>query len=208
MPTRVEAEIRYAKHYLTALRAADERYRQSSESPARDLSTFDQEWPSIQKGQARAAGRLEDDDMASLCNLYFEAGINLLSVQLHPKEYIPWLDSSLAAARRLNDRSAEAKVLGTLGRAFTASGENSRAVENYEQALMISRELADRQLEAGLLSNLGLLYFELGRRRCALKLQAQAFEISRERGDRRAAANALGNLGIVFMASGKARKAI
>lgn len=80
-----------------ALKAADERYSQSSESPTRDLSTFDQEWPSIQKGQASAARRIEDDNMASLCNLYFEAGINLLGVLLHPKEYIPWLESSLAA---------------------------------------------------------------------------------------------------------------
>ncbi len=47
--------------------------------------------------------------------------------------------------RYLNDRSAEAKVLGTLGRAFTALSENSRAVDHSEQALMLSRELGDRR---------------------------------------------------------------
>jgi hypothetical protein len=51
------------------------------------------------------------------------------------------------AGRRLRDRSAEGVHLGNLGLAYAALGENRRAIQHHEQALVISREIGDRQGE-------------------------------------------------------------
>ena len=46
--------------------------------------------------------------------------------------------------------------LGNLGKAYAALGEVRRAIEYYEQALVISREIGDRRGEGNDLGNLGM----------------------------------------------------
>jgi tetratricopeptide (TPR) repeat protein len=50
--------------------------------------------------------------------------------------------------------------LGILGLAYAALGEARRAIEYYDQALVIAHEIGDRQSEARHSWNLGLLYEE------------------------------------------------
>ena len=64
-----------------------------------------------------------------------------------------------------------------------------RAIEYYEQALLISREIGDRRGEGHWLGNLGIAYAALGEVRRAIEHYEQALLISREIGDRRGEGN-------------------
>ena len=55
--------------------------------------------------------------------------------------------------REIGDRRGEGDVLGNLGRAFTALDEPKKAIQFYEQALVIAREIGDRFGEGLLLFN-------------------------------------------------------
>ena len=52
---------------------------------------------------------------------------------------------------------AEGAWLGNLGNAYAALGDVHKAIEFYEQALVIAREIGDRQGEGADLGNLGNL---------------------------------------------------
>ena len=87
-------------------------------------------------------------------------------------------------------------------------GDVRRAIENYEQALVISREIGDRRGEGTDLGNLGNAYQSLGDVRRAIENYEQALVISREIGDRRGEGTDLGNLGIAYTDLGDVRRAI
>ena len=69
------------------------------------------------------------------------------------------------------------RLLGTVGLACAALGQVEKAIEYYEQALVIDREIGDRRGEGAALANLGNTYAALGqvekakgRWRAALKI--------------------------------------
>ena len=82
-----------------------------------------------------------------------------------------------------------------------------RAIEYYEQALVISREIGDRRGEGTALGNLGIAYADLGEVRRAIEYYEQALVISREIGDRRGEGEPLGNLGNAYAGLGEVRRA-
>jgi tetratricopeptide (TPR) repeat protein len=63
------------------------------------------------------------------------------------------------------------------GNAYLQLGETQRAIDYYEQCLMLHREIGDRQREARTLDNLGIAYAELGDSTCALPLAQEAARI-------------------------------
>ncbi len=109
---------------------------------------------------------------------------------------------------RSGTEGAKETRLGNLGIAYAALGDAGKAIEYYEQALVIAREIGDRRGEGAALGNLGIAYADLGDARKAIEYYEQALAIAREIGDRRGEGAALGNLGIAYAALGDARKAI
>ncbi len=71
----------------------------------------------------------------------------------------------------------------------------NKAIEYFQQALVISREIDDRQGEESDLGNLGNAYAGLGQVGKATEYYEQALVISREIGDRRGEAICLHNIG-------------
>jgi len=204
---RYAASLRHAAHYASVLRAANDLYKQGSESITRGLALFDLEWPNIRAGQAWAATHAEKDNAAAqLCSGYPDWPYTL-DLRLHPHEKIRWMESALAAARRLKDRMMEGVHLGNLGSAYMNLGDARQAIEFYEQRLVIAREIGDRR-EGAALGNLGSAYLALGDARHAIEFYEQQLVITREIGDRRGEGAALGNLGLAYAALGDARKAI
>ncbi len=51
-------------------------------------------------------------------------------------------------------------ILNNLGNSYYRLGEIKKAIEYYEQALLISREVSDRHGEASWLFNLGIIYLQ------------------------------------------------
>ena len=91
---------------------------------------------------------------------------------------------------------------------ITALGQPQRAIDFFQQHLVIAREIGDRRGEGQALGNLGLAYADLGQPQRAIDFHQQALVISREIGDRRGEGNALGNLGLAYADLGQPQRAI
>ena len=91
---------------------------------------------------------------------------------------------------------AKAYALGNLGLAYGELGEPRRAIQFFEQTLLIHREIGDRRAEGNDLGNLGNAYFAFGEIQRAIQFHEQALHIDREIGDRRGESIDLGNLGL------------
>ncbi len=83
-----------------------------------------------------------------------------------------------------------------------------KALEKYDEALVLYRAVADRRSEAITLSNLGVVYNDLGENDKAIDYYNQALLVWREVGDRNGEATTLSNLGTVFDALGEKQKAL
>ncbi|MFN8466309.1 MAG: tetratricopeptide repeat protein [Caldilineaceae bacterium] len=118
------------------------------------------------------------------------------------------IQAGLTAARASNAQYDQAEFLNRLGNAHFSLGETRRAIEYYEQYLVIAREIGDRGGEGAALGNLGNAYYSLGETRRAIDLYEQQLVIVREIDDRRGEGAALGNLGNAYYSLGGTRRAI
>jgi tetratricopeptide (TPR) repeat protein len=203
------AALRHARHYAGVLRAADQLYLQGGDSFMRGLVLFDLERGNIEAGQAWAAAHSQKNrEAAELCSGYPHRGAYVLHLRQHPLDNIRWLESAVSAARRLDDRRAEANRLGNLGVAYDLLGERSRAIEHHEQALAIHREIGDRRGEGKDWGNLGNAYQSLGEHSRAAEYHRRNLAIALELGDRREESNALDGLGNAYLGLGEYRRAI
>ncbi|MGH9755920.1 MAG: tetratricopeptide repeat protein, partial [Blastocatellia bacterium] len=199
----------HAQHFCGALAEAGNLYLADGEQIKAGLALFDRERANIEAGMAWATSRMKADQQAAeLCVEYPDAGVYVISLRLHPREWIRWLETQLAAARWLKRRRMEGNALGNLGLAYADLGEARKAIEFHEQHLAIAREIGNRRGEGNALGNLGAAYYALGEARKAIEFHEQDLAIAREIGDRRGEGNALGNLGVAYADLGEARKAI
>jgi tetratricopeptide (TPR) repeat protein len=195
----VHAAGLHAFYYGRILGQAEDLYLQGGEALVRGLQMFEREWENIRAGQAWASANAKvHKEIARMCSWYPSAGGYLLFLRLPPRECLIWLESALAAARDLGDRSAEGAHLGNLGLVYNSLGEYRRAIDYQEQRLAVARELGDRQGEGAALGGLGSAYILLGDYHRAIDYQKQRLAIARELGDRRGEGNALGNLGVAY----------
>lgn len=205
---RYEASLRHGQYYLEVLRIANDLYKRGGESLMSGLVLFDLERGNIEAGQTWAKDNAANDNtVAGICDDYPDAGAFCLHLRQHPREWIGWLESGLAAARRLKRRSAEGVHLGNLGIAYQSLGEYRRAIEYYEQRLLIAREIGDRRGEGRSWGNLGNAYLLLGEYRHAVEYHKQHLQIARERGERLGEGHALGGLGNAYQSLGENRRA-
>src|SRR5581483_11456771 len=130
MPDALEARLRHAQYYATVLRAANNLYKRGGDRLRQALDLFEAELTNIRNGQSWSETHLHEDDAAAVCSYYADGGRYLISLRLHPRERIRWLESAVAAARRLNDRKAEGVHLGNLASAYTRVGETDKALDH------------------------------------------------------------------------------
>ncbi|HOH21613.1 MAG TPA: NB-ARC domain-containing protein, partial [Anaerolineaceae bacterium] len=136
--------VRHAFWYFQVLGQASELYQAGGDSVLAGLGLFDRERQNVEAGQAWAAARAgQNREIARLCNAYPAAGVHVISLRLHPRALIAWLEAALAAARNLGDREAEGANLGNLGSAYLNLGEAQKAISYCEQALAIFHRLSN-----------------------------------------------------------------
>jgi len=201
------ARERHARHYLSVLWKADALYKKGNDGVLAALALWDRERAGIlataewsRSGESPA----REETAMNLPN----AGVYVLMLRLHPRDWIVWLEAALHAAHARNDKRMIGVHLGNLGNAWADLGETRRAIEFHEQALAIDREIGDRRGEGQDLGNLGLAWANLGETRRAIEFHEQALTIAREIGDRRGEGASLGNLGNAWTDLGEARRAI
>jgi tetratricopeptide (TPR) repeat protein len=206
---RYSGQKRHAGHYLSVLATANDLYIKGGESVTVGLALFDMEVTNIQAGHNWVVAHQQDDNsIAEWCCEYPNTGVYCLSLRQHPRERIRWLETALAAAKRLKRRSSEGASLGNLGIVYKNLGEYRRAIEYHNQHLQITRETGYRGGEGVALGNLGVAYDRLGEHRRAIEYQEKRLEIVREIGDRLGEGLALGNLGLAYHSLGEHRRAV
>jgi tetratricopeptide (TPR) repeat protein len=203
----VVAARRFAEYYTAIASRANETLLQK-DGYLGGLALFDSEWGNIQAAFAAASGAAECDWANETILQLADGCIYCLDLRLHGQAKIRWLAGGVDAARRKKDRQAEGVMLGNLGTAYAAQGNDCEAIESYERCLAISREIGDRRGEGNILGNLGNMHLARGDAHKAIKSYTQCLMIAREISDRRGEAQALGNLGIAYKSVANPDKAI
>jgi tetratricopeptide (TPR) repeat protein len=204
-----ETEGRFARHFMGVLAEADDLYQRGHDGVAAGLARYDADVRNIATAAAWAIDRADHDPTrqqvaAKLPN----AGVYVLGLRLHRRNWIVWLTAAAAAARRMGDSSLAAYHLSNLGTAHANLGDTRRAINFHEQALAIARENRDRHSEGSILGSLGNAHAALGEARRAIEFYEQALAIVREIRDQRGEGTTLGNMGIAHTALGETRRAI
>ncbi len=86
----------------------------------------------------------------------------------------------MSSVLSLRERSATAAAKGCArqpGECLCSLGEPRKAIEFYEQCLVIAREIGDRRSEGNALFNMGLALYDLKEKDRAIHLVKQALEI-------------------------------
>ncbi|MDM8537218.1 tetratricopeptide repeat protein [Desulfobacterales bacterium HSG17] len=109
---------------------------------------------------------------------------------------------------RIEDSDLKGISVGNMGSAYFSIGQVQKAIESYEQALLIVREAKNRNGEAAWLGNLGVCYSDLGQTAKAIEYHEQALKIEQEICNRNGEAVWLGNLGVCYSDLGQTAKAI
>jgi tetratricopeptide (TPR) repeat protein len=185
------AHERHARHFCRLANAADDLYRQGGENVLRGLALFDANLAHIVAGQAWAIGRAGAEELA------IDYALNspfVLSLRLHPRMQIMWMEAAHAASQTVGDLYGEGVALSNIGNAYYSLGEIERAISFYEQDLEMARIIGDQRGEGNSLGNMGLAYAALGEVEQAIGFYEQGLEIVRAIGDRRGEGAALGNL--------------
>ena len=200
--------LRHARHYAEVAAQAEKDLYLKGEALA-GLTLFDRERTHIDAGWRWARERGGDSDADALLLEYANATVIIGLLRYDTRRArIPQLEAWLGAARRLDCRSAEGTALGSLGIANVDLGNAQKAIEFFEQDLVIAREIGNRRGEGQALGGLGLAHAALGNMRKAIEFYEQRLGIACEIADRRGEEAALGNLGMAYAALGNTQKAI
>ena len=231
MPTLYQGQLRYARHYLRLLQAA--------EGFERGLFVFEHEAPHILGALTQIGRQAEhDDEAARLYQQMFLASDTFLSLRQPPRAQIPWLEMGVTAARRLRQAAVEGFYLNRLGTARFASGDYPQAIAEGEQAneagfdlqglgddtlllalgsdpyLQVSGVVGEIERKEAFYKLFDLLHRKLGvagdalqplkdgTARQAIELAAAALQRFEQNGDAAGAANARANLAAGYAAEG------
>ena len=97
------------------------------------------------------------------------------------------LETAVTAARTLGDRRREGIVLSNLGISYADLSEVSKAIDHYQQALIIAREIGDRRGEGYALFDMSRALHGQGETARAIPLAEQALMIYQQIQDPNAA---------------------
>jgi tetratricopeptide (TPR) repeat protein len=181
------------------LRAAD--FYASIRKPESKWKTIDDLAPQL----AEFGHRVRAGDYDSACQVLEPIDYDYLYVWGHYARLVELREQLLG---RLTDPRSQAVNLDRLGLSYYFLGQVERAIELYEQTLVVTREIGDRRREGAALGKLGGAYHDLGQVERAIEFYEKALEISREIGDHRREGVAFGNLGLAYYDLGQVEQAI
>lgn len=115
---------------------------------------------------------------------------------------------NLEEARRLGNRAGEKNALSALALAFTQLGQTQRAIQYFQEQLVIVREAEDDEEECGLLASLGDAFAVSGNIEAAKKHYEEQLLRADAKGFRAFVGSAYNGLGYVFVKRNKIARAI
>jgi tetratricopeptide (TPR) repeat protein len=108
----------------------------------------------------------------------------------------------------VGNRYGEAVTLNNIGLIYQSLGERQKALEKFDESLLIRRAVGDRRGEALALNNIGGVYRSLGEMQKALEKFNEALPILRAVGNRSVEAITLHNIGSAYRSLGETQKAL
>ena len=205
---RDAAMMLYAKHYTKVGGEAQIRYLKGGENVLCGLGLFDLERVHLEAAYEWLAPRHDEASAALLILLVAGVLLTGLELRFRPDQRIRWLERQREAARITKNRWAESTALGNIGLAYTYLENPRKAIEFFEEALVIDREVGNRIGEGTALGNLGVAIAKLGQIQKAIDFFEQQLVITGEIVDRRGEGSAHTNLGLANINSGNPRKAV
>ena len=118
------------------------------------------------------------------------------------------MGAALAAAYRMDDRDAQARIHRRAAVASRRLDNGDDAERHLRQALELYRGLADRAGQARIVFSLSVLFDQQGRHHDALRQARRALELCRATGDRRGEANGLNGVGWCLARLGEYEQAV
>ncbi|MBK9748807.1 MAG: tetratricopeptide repeat protein [Chloroflexi bacterium] len=106
------------------------------------------------------------------------------------------------------DLHSKAIALNGLGIAYRNIGNYDKAIEYYEQALVLARQEKDTASEGRVLGNLGNCYFYVGDYARAIDYNRQGLDLALRLRQKRAEGIRLGNLALAYSAIGNYKEAL
>ena len=200
-------EQRHAAYYLKVLSEADSLFLAGENQTAIGLELYDLEEKQIEAARVWSMKQAPNDTMATKLVVEF-SGNSILSLRLHPRTHVAWLETKVIACQKVGDRTEEASTLGHLGIAYKNLGEFRHAIKTYESGLILARENGDRQAEIRALGNIANAQRNLGEVQSAIGKYEQVLSISREIGDVHSEGASLSGLGSAYYELGDNERAI
>jgi CHAT domain-containing protein len=99
-------------------------------------------------------------------------------------------------------------VLDRIAAMYRQAGEYAKALEHYNQSLLLSRAVGDRLQQAAVLVGTGAVYDDMGEKQKALDYYNQALPLHRQVSNRRGEAGTLSNIGVIYESLGDQQKAL
>ncbi|RZU51348.1 DNA-binding SARP family transcriptional activator [Krasilnikovia cinnamomea] len=128
--------------------------------------------------------------------------------QRQDSAWLTTLQSALAAAERVGDRTATAALQRGRGRLHFRRNEFADSLACYRRSVEISREIGDRAGEGRDLIGLGSVAFEMQDYLEAARYMEEALPLLRDSGHREGGTTALMNLGIALLMLGDADRGV
>jgi DNA-binding SARP family transcriptional activator len=212
---------RVLDHYLHAAHAADRLL-----NPARDQISLAARADGVQSerladyGQAIAWFQAEHKVLLAVLALAVDAGCDTHAWQIpwtivdfceFSGQWHDWIATqriAIAATRRLEDRTAEARCCRALGYAYARTGRDNGALDHLRRALWLFREAGDSIGQARTHQDLSWMLDRQGRPALALRHDRIALRLYEQVGHVRGQANALNAIGWLHAMLGDYQKGV
>ncbi len=100
------------------------------------------------------------------------------------------------------------KANNTMGAIYWRTGEYDKALEYFNEALIVYRDNHNWQGLSGVLNNIALVYWHEGNLEKAIECSKEALDISKKMGDKRRVSVSLSNIGLFYQDKGDIKKSL
>lgn len=205
---RLAAEERHARHCARLLASASEQWERGGDGVTSAFSSVTREWENIRQALHFVSQNMQVRRAAAQLCIEYGQRMVLLESRLHPREQLTLLTRKLEAARKLEDRRAEATALYLLGRTYLLLQDPAEALRCCEEGRRIAREIGDRGIDGACLGTLTSIHLFRGDLARALAFAHEHYDVATRESLPRQRASALLLMGMVHQSRGEPREAL
>ena len=124
-----------------------------------------------------------------ICKYYLKTNIDSVNY---------YANKGILLSRKLKYREGEMMSLNALGNYFENKSDFSKALETYDQALVIAKKNNSNKGFATIYNNIGMIYIKQGKYDIALDLMIKALEAEEKLQNNKGIAQSYNNIGVIY----------